>query len=85
MREAMQAVREVALLQPAVRWLVPMHRNPVVRSVISSALGGIDSVTLVEPLDYHTFCHAMSAADLVLTDSADDTDGDCETVEVEDP
>lgn len=69
MREAMRAVRDVAILHPGVHWLVPMHRNPIVRSVISSALGGLESVTLVEPLDYHTFCHVMSASDVVLTDS----------------
>jgi UDP-N-acetylglucosamine 2-epimerase (non-hydrolysing) len=69
MREAMAAVRDVAVRRPDVRWLIPMHRNPVVRSVISDALGDLGSVSLVEPLDYHTFCHAMSAADVVLTDS----------------
>lgn len=69
MSNAMQAVRDVAEKFPAVRWLVPMHRNPIVRETIVGALGDVGSATLVEPLDYHTFSHAMSRAHLVLTDS----------------
>ncbi len=69
MAAAMQAVRDVSAELPHVRWLVPMHRNPVVRETIISALGDVDAATLVEPLDYHTFCHAMSRSHLVLTDS----------------
>jgi UDP-N-acetylglucosamine 2-epimerase (non-hydrolysing) len=69
MRAAMAAVRQVAAEFPDVHWLVPMHRNPIVRDVIRECLGDLDSVTLTEPLDYHEFCHAMAAAYLVLTDS----------------
>ena len=69
MAHAMAAVRQVATTMPDVRWLVPMHRNPVVRRVIESALGDLGTVTLTEPLDYHEFCHAMRRSDLILTDS----------------
>ena len=69
MREAMTAVREVALAHPEYAWLVPMHRNPIVREVIMGVLGEMDQVVLCEPLDYHQFCHAMKAARIVLTDS----------------
>jgi UDP-N-acetylglucosamine 2-epimerase (non-hydrolysing) len=69
MREAMTAVRQVATTLPETRWLIPMHRNPIVRTVIEETLGDLDSVTLTEPMDYHGFCHAMSAAHLLLTDS----------------
>lgn len=46
-----------------------MHRNPVVREVIRDCLGDMETVTLTEPMDYHEFCHAMSLAEFVLTDS----------------
>jgi UDP-N-acetylglucosamine 2-epimerase (non-hydrolysing) len=69
MRRAMEGVRRVAREHPDVHWLVPMHRNPVVRDVLRECLGDLASVTLTEPLDYHEFCHAMAAAHLVLTDS----------------
>ena len=69
MREAMSAVRDVALQHPELTWLVPMHRNPIVREVVGGVLGDLPQVVLCEPLDYHQFCHAMKAARLVLTDS----------------
>ncbi|MDX2358773.1 UDP-N-acetylglucosamine 2-epimerase (non-hydrolyzing) [Dietzia sp. PP-33] len=69
MREAMNAVRDVALRHPELTWLVPMHRNPIVREVVGGVLGDLPQVVLCEPLDYHQFCHAMKAAQLVLTDS----------------
>lgn len=69
MAEAMAAVREQATADQRVRWVVPMHRNPVVRTVIEGALAGLANVILVEPLSYHEFCHVMEAAYLLLTDS----------------
>lgn len=69
MRNAMNAVRDVALAHPEYSWLVPMHRNPIVREVVEEVLGDLPQVVLCEPLDYHQFCHAMKSAHLVLTDS----------------
>jgi UDP-N-acetylglucosamine 2-epimerase (non-hydrolysing) len=69
MREAMTAIRDVAQNHPGLRWVVPMHRNPVVREVIDQELGGLSSVLLTEPLTYHEFSHAMSAAHFLVTDS----------------
>lgn len=69
MGEAMTAVRERALADADLRWVVPMHRNPVVRTVIEGALADLPNVSLIEPLSYHEFCHVMQAAYLLLTDS----------------
>jgi len=69
MRAAMQAVRDVAGRKPDLHWVLPMHRNPVVRGVIDDVLGGTGNVLLIEPLSYHEFCHAMMSAHLLLTDS----------------
>jgi UDP-N-acetylglucosamine 2-epimerase (non-hydrolysing) len=69
MRRALAGVRQVAEEHPDVSWLVPMHRNPLVRDVMRERLGDLGSVVLTEPLDYHQFCHALAAAYLVLTDS----------------
>lgn len=69
MREAMTAVRELALLHPDFGWILPMHRNPVVREVVEPALGDLSNATLVEPLSYHEFCHVMEKSHLLLTDS----------------
>jgi UDP-N-acetylglucosamine 2-epimerase (non-hydrolysing) len=69
MRDAMAGLREAASRNPDVRWLLPMHRNPVVREVIEAVLDDVPQVVLCEPLDYHEFCHAMRGAHLILTDS----------------
>ncbi|HDQ93128.1 MAG TPA: UDP-N-acetylglucosamine 2-epimerase (non-hydrolyzing), partial [Synergistetes bacterium] len=49
--------------------IVPMHKNPQVRSVIRSVLGGIKRVFLCEPLDYPDFVWAMNKSAIILTDS----------------
>lgn len=69
MRNAMNAIRRVAEQHPELRWVVPMHRNPIVRDVVRGTLGGLEQVLLCEPFAYHEFCHVMKAAHLVLTDS----------------
>ncbi len=69
MAEAMGALRAVVEKHPEARILLPMHRNPVVREVIEGAFQGCDGVLLTDPLSYHEFCHALSACDLVVTDS----------------
>ncbi|MCU0641312.1 MAG: UDP-N-acetylglucosamine 2-epimerase (non-hydrolyzing) [Candidatus Margulisbacteria bacterium] len=49
--------------------IIPVHRNPQVRSVVYEQLGESENVTLVEPLDYEPFVHLMKAAYLILSDS----------------
>jgi UDP-N-acetylglucosamine 2-epimerase (non-hydrolysing) len=63
------AVRIVAEERPDVLVVFPVHRNPVVRQVVTPALSGLDNVLLVEPLDYGSFVHLMTRADVILTDS----------------
>lgn len=69
MRNAMAGVRRVAEAFPHVRFVVPLHRNPVVREVIREALADVEGVLLTESLSYHEFSHTMRRAHLVLTDS----------------
>lgn len=69
MTNAMRGLRRVAERHPGLRWLVPMHRNPLVRDVLTKELAGLGSVLLTEPLSYHEFAHAMNASHIVLTDS----------------
>jgi UDP-N-acetylglucosamine 2-epimerase (non-hydrolysing) len=49
--------------------VVPLHRNPIVRSALVPILGKIDNVRLVEPLDYMPFCRLMARSALIITDS----------------
>jgi UDP-N-acetylglucosamine 2-epimerase (non-hydrolysing) len=52
-----------------VDFIIPVHRNPQVRSQVYELLGEIKNISLIEPLDYEPFVHLMKAADLILSDS----------------
>jgi UDP-N-acetylglucosamine 2-epimerase (non-hydrolysing) len=69
MTESMGAIRDLAVANPDVLVLLPMHRNPIVRDVIEPMLRPLENVTLTEPLEYHQFAHVLAASNVVLTDS----------------
>lgn len=52
-----------------VEFIIPMHKNPLVRNPIKEVLGELGNVKLIEPLDYEPFVHLMKASYLILTDS----------------
>ncbi|MEU5693192.1 UDP-N-acetylglucosamine 2-epimerase (non-hydrolyzing) [Actinosynnema sp. NPDC020468] len=64
-----RAVRALAELEPDVVFVVPLHRNPVVRHVLCARLLGVPNVLLTEPLSYHDTVRLVAEAHLVLTDS----------------
>lgn len=64
-----EALAEVARL-PAVRLVIPLHKNPVVRSALLPKLRGHPNITLIEPLPYLGFVRLMLRADLILSDSS---------------
>jgi len=47
----------------------PVHKNPTVRQAAKKALGDLERVKLIEPLDYEPFANLLNKAYLVLTDS----------------
>jgi UDP-N-acetylglucosamine 2-epimerase (non-hydrolysing) len=63
-----EAIRQIAA-RPDVAVIFPVHLNPHVRSVMNVALGGLDNVALIEPLDYPHFARLLSLAEIMLTDS----------------
>lgn len=62
------AVRRIAA-RPDVAVIFPVHPNPAVQHVMQAALGGLDNVALIPPLDYPHFVHLLTLAEIVLTDS----------------
>ncbi|MDE0933073.1 MAG: UDP-N-acetylglucosamine 2-epimerase (non-hydrolyzing) [Novosphingopyxis baekryungensis] len=64
----LDAVTELAQL-PDVACILPMHLNPNVRPIVEERLSSIESVSLVEPLDYPSFTWLLWHSYLVLTDS----------------
>lgn len=54
---------------PELWMLIPMHKNPTVRSVIKKHLGNKEQVVLCDPLDYPDFVWAMNSSLFILSDS----------------
>ena len=52
-----------------VEIIFPVHKNPKVREVVDEELGGLERVSLIDPLDYEPFANLMNRATLILTDS----------------
>ncbi len=62
------AIAEIAK-RDDVACIFPVHLNPNVRSVMTDALGGLDNVAMIEPLDYPNFARLLSISHIMLTDS----------------
>ncbi|MEQ1823015.1 MAG: UDP-N-acetylglucosamine 2-epimerase (non-hydrolyzing) [Fimbriimonadaceae bacterium] len=64
-----RAALDILSATPDAILVVAMHRNPTVREVLTSILGGKERVHLIEPPDYAPFVKLMQRSDLILTDS----------------
>lgn len=69
MKNICGALKELALRNPDVRILYPVHLNPNVLRPVMSILKGIENVYLTEPLRYEEFVYLMMNAHIILTDS----------------
>lgn len=52
-----------------VEVIYPVHLNPQVRGPVFQLLGNLETVRLIEPVDYLEFVYLMRRAALILTDS----------------
>jgi len=69
MRHVYQALKDIATEFDDVEIVFPVHRNPRVREVVKAELGGLDRVSLVDPLEYQPFANLLARSYMVLTDS----------------
>lgn len=67
--EICQAIKKLALDNPKVMFLFPVHPNPNVRGIVYEELEGLSNVILDKPLDYPNFVTCMKRSYLILTDS----------------
>lgn len=63
------ALKEIAIGNPDVDIIYPVHLNPNVRKPVFEILNGIKNIYLIEPLDYPKFVWLMSKSYVILTDS----------------
>jgi UDP-N-acetylglucosamine 2-epimerase (non-hydrolysing) len=69
MREIAQALVDLARSH-AVRIVLPLHLNPVVREAFLPIVSGQENIHAIEPLPYRHFCRLMMRAHLLLSDSS---------------
>jgi UDP-N-acetylglucosamine 2-epimerase (non-hydrolysing) len=62
-------VRRLAVSHPDVRFIVPLHPNPLVRERLGEPLARLENVLLTEPMGYAAFARLLGRCDLVITDS----------------
>jgi UDP-N-acetylglucosamine 2-epimerase (non-hydrolysing) len=70
LRNICSAIKKLAeKFRREIEFVIPVHKNPMVRGVVNEILEEVDNVELIEPLDYEPFVHLMKASYIILTDS----------------
>lgn len=69
LQQICDALRTIAVQHPDVQIVYPVHLNPSVHTPVYEALGGMQNISLLPPLDYLTFVQLAKRSYLVLTDS----------------
>ena len=64
-----EAIKELAMKNPEVHFIYPVHLNPNVQKPVNEILSELDNVWLIEPLKYEDFVYLLKQSYLVLTDS----------------
>ena len=68
-RNICRALQTLAVRNPDVQFLYPVHPNPNVKDVAYEMLGKSANIQLCDPLDYAPFVAAMKRAYLIISDS----------------
>lgn len=63
------AFRTIAKQNPHIQIVYPVHLNPKVRKPVYEALGDIENILLIPPLDYPSFVWLMDRSLMIITDS----------------
>lgn len=69
MEDMFLALKDIAVLNPNVHLVYPVHLNPNVKNKAHEILQGVQNISLIAPMGYKEFSHLMKRADLILTDS----------------
>ena len=63
------ALTSVVTTHPEHKIVYPVHYNPNVQAPVYDALGSIENIHLIEPVDYVSFVRLMQNSRIILTDS----------------
>ena len=64
-----EAIKTLAINNPDVDIVYPVHLNPNVQKPVNDILGNVGNVYLLKPMEYEVFVYLMQHAYLILTDS----------------
>lgn len=64
-----EALKEIALKNPDMILIYPVHLNPNVKNTVYEILSGISNIYLMTPLNYPAFVWLMNRSKLIITDS----------------
>ncbi len=64
-----QALKAIALKNPNVHIVYPVHLNPNVQKPVKELLSNIENIHLIEPLQYEEFIYMMDKSYFIITDS----------------
>jgi len=64
-----EALKDIAMSNPHVDIVYPVHLNPNVQKPVKEILSNVPNVFLIEPLEYKPFVYLMSKAYFIITDS----------------
>jgi UDP-N-acetylglucosamine 2-epimerase (non-hydrolysing) len=64
-----EALKEIAIKNPDVDIVYPVHLNPNVQKPVKDILSSISNIHLIEPLQYEQFIYLMDKAYFIITDS----------------
>ncbi len=63
------ALKEIALTNPDIDIVYPVHLNPNVQKPVKALLADVKNIHLIEPLQYEQFIYMMEKSYFIITDS----------------
>lgn len=64
-----RAIKDLAIKNPQIEFIYPVHMNPNVKNTVFDILKSITNISLLPPQSYFEFVNLMKNSDLILTDS----------------
>lgn len=64
-----EALKEIAVVNPKVQIIYPVHLNPNVKKPVYEILSGVSNIQLIDPLAYPAFVWLMTQSYMIITDS----------------
>ncbi len=64
-----EALKAIALSNPLIDIVYPVHLNPNVQQPVKDILNGVSNIYLIEPLAYEVFIYLMQKSYFIITDS----------------